>query len=429
MRSELKRGGSLTILAQACKFFLKIGSTAVLARYIAPADFGLVAMVTVVTGFLEMFKDAGLAMATVQQKQITHEQVSTLFWINCLLGLTIMVMIICVSPGLCAFYGEPRLFGIAAAISVSSLITSAGIQSLALIRRKMQYLKLASVDIGSSIIGALIGIIFAARGFGYWALVLMLLGGAIASTAFSLFLGGWLPGMPVRGAGVRKMLKFGGELTGFNVMNYFARQGDNFLIGRFFGAVDLGIYSKAYGLLLQPISQINAPVSRVVVPLLCRLTEEPERFRRCYCGVLRLIALVTLPSIALASIYSNQIIHFVLGPNWEAAGAVFRSLALASAAGVLCNTTGWLYVSLGRSREMMAWGIWSSIIVVISFICGLPWGIMGVARAYSVCSLVLMLPCFYFATMNSPVSMKDVAVSCFPGILLTVVVYVGAISL
>lgn len=415
LRKQTMRGGIVTLSSQAAKFVLRLVSTAVMARLLKPADFGLVAMVTVITGFVDMFKEAGLSMATVQREKITHAQVSTLFWLNVALGTLVMLLVVALAPVIAWFYHEPRLICIALVLSGTMLIGALGIQHQALLRRKMQFTRIAVIDIATMSIGTIVGIVLAEYGFGYWSLLGVSIVQSLAGTAMVICASGWVPTAPKTGSGVGEMVRFGSSLTGFNVINYFARQGDNLLIGRFLGSVELGLYSKAYGLLMMPIQQVNAPIGNVMVPALCRLTNDPQRFRRAYLKVLRYIAWVTLPGIALASIFSDSVMLVVLGPQWIVAAETFRILAIPAAIGVLCNTTGWLYISNGRAAQMMYWGMFSSLAIVCSFVVGLPWGVRGVATAYAICVVLIAIPCFYFAIRTLPISLRDIAYACAPG--------------
>src|SRR5690606_19203223 len=153
LRRRTMRGGAITVSSQGVKFALRLGSTAVLARLLTPADFGLIAMVTVVTGFVEMFKDAGLSMATIQRERITHAQVSTLFWINVALSALIMLLIAALAPAIAWFYGEPRLLPITLALSGTMIFGGLAVQHQALLRRQMQFGRLATIEITSMAAG------------------------------------------------------------------------------------------------------------------------------------------------------------------------------------------------------------------------------------------------------------------------------------
>jgi PST family polysaccharide transporter len=216
---------------QAANFVLKLGSTAVLARLLTPADFGLIAMVTAVTGFVEMFKEAGLSMATIQRAEINHRQISTLFWINLGLSILLMFVVVGLAPAVAWFYGEPQLLWITIALGAMFPLGGLTIQHVALLRRQMRFGTLVSIDVTSNAVGIAAAITAAAFGARYWALVIMMAASGAANAALVWITCPWVPGLPKRGAGVRPMLAFGGNLTGFAFINYWARSADNVLIG------------------------------------------------------------------------------------------------------------------------------------------------------------------------------------------------------
>jgi len=426
LKADLKgrsvRGGAITMVAQGVKFVLQAGSLFVLARLLTPKDFGLIAMVTAVTGFVLMFKDMGLSMATIQRAEINHRQISTLFWINVAISLGIMMLTAAIAPAIAWFYGEPRLTGITLALAGVFIFGGFAVQHQALLRRQMSFASLALIDIVSMSTGIATGIISALCGAGYWALVLMQLGTAVATTIGVWLACGWRPSLPVRNSGVRSLLAFGRNLTSFNVVNYFARNLDNILIGRFWGAQSLGLYSRAYSLLMLPLMQINAPISAVAIPALSHLQNEPKRYRDYYLKAISLIAFVTMPGIMFMIIMSKDIIRVVLGEQWINASRIFSILGISALIQPILNTTGWLYVSIGRTDRMFKWGMVSSVIIVISFIVGLPFGVIGVATCYTICALLLFVPGLSYACKATPIDVPSIAKVLWPTAIATVVV-------
>ncbi len=409
LKADLKgrsvRGGAVTMAAQGVKFFLQMGSTIVLARLLTPQDFGLIAMVTAVTGFVTMFKNMGLSMATVQRAEVNHGQISTLFWINVALSIVVMLVIAALAPAIAWFYGEPRLTWITLALAGAFIFGGLTVQHQALLRRNMRFGSLALIQIISMLAGILTAVIAAWCGAGYWSLVLMQLATAIAGAIAVWVACGWRPGRPVRRSGVRSMLAFGGYLTGFSFMNYFARNADNLLIGKFWGSGSLGLYSKAYGLLLLPIRQITGPITAVAIPALSRLQNDPEQYRRYYYRAISTIAFITMPLVAMLAALSSEIIRIVLGEQWTDAAIIFKILAYAAVFQPVVSTTGWVFTSLGQTKRMMHWGFIAVPVVVLSFIVGLPWGPLGVATSYTVCGIcILMVPCLLFAFRSSPIN-------------------------
>lgn len=407
LKEHTVRGGIFTLGAQGCSFVLNVGSTAILARLLTPSDFGLVAMVTALTGLLAMFKDAGLSMATVQKDTVTHEQVSTLFWVNVALSLLLMLLIAALSPFVAGFYHEPRLQPITLAIAGMFLFDGLAVQHQALLRRQMRFGTLAKIQLISMALALAAAIGAAVTGMGYWALILQLAVNQLASAVLTWLYCRWIPGLPRRGAGTRSMLKFGGYLTGFNFVNYFARNADNTLIGYAWGSSALGLYAKAYSLLLMPLSQINGPITATATPALSRLQDDPEQFRLFFVKTLSVITFVTFPIIAWMIVCRREIVLLFLGPQWEGAVPIFSVLAISAFFQPIGNVTGVLYTSLGRTKQMFKWGLMSSSWLVLSFFTGLPFGAIGVAWAYSVAFALMMYPLMRYAIMGTCIELNS----------------------
>jgi len=401
------RGGATTMTAQGIQFALNLAGTMVLARLLTPADFGLIGMVTVVVGFAGMFKDAGLSMATVQKEAVTREQISTLFWLNALLSVGVGLCILLASPLVAWFYGRPELTAVTAVLSLSLVVTGLSIQHTALLRRHMQFGTLAGIQITSYLAHLTVTTALALAGWRHWALVGGGLASASSSMLLTLFFCPWIPGRMRKGAGVRSMLKFGGHLTGFNFLNYFARNADNFLIGRFLGSDALGLYAKAYGLLMLPIRQITGPIAAVAAPALSRLQDDPDRYKRYYYQSINLIAFISMPMVLMLAAFSEEIILLVLGERWAGAAPVFKALAFAALFQPVVNPVGWVFISLGQTDRQLRWSLVTVPLVVLSFVLGLPWGILGVAVSYAICSLtVLTFPGLWWAFRSSPLSIR-----------------------
>jgi O-antigen/teichoic acid export membrane protein len=232
---------------------------AVLARLLTLQDFGLISMVTAFTGLASLFRDMGLSMATVQRPHIDHAQVSTLFWVNVAISVVITSITAMLGPLIAWFYGEPRLKWITIVSAVAFIFGGLTVQHQALLRRQMRFTALAIIDVGSMLAGIIVAITSSLYGAGYWALVLNQLVVGITTAMGVWLLCDWRPGLPVGHSGVRSMLAFGGNLTGANVLNYFVRNFDNILIGWYWGAQQLGLYTRAYQLLViaQPPHEIS----------------------------------------------------------------------------------------------------------------------------------------------------------------------------
>jgi O-antigen/teichoic acid export membrane protein len=379
------RGGVVTLASQLLTFTLQLGSTMVLARLLAPSDFGLIVMVTAVTGFVANFQDMGLSVATVQRARVTHRQASTLFWINVAVSLGLVALVALLAPLLARIYGEPRLTAITLVMSGVFLMGGIAAQHIGLLRRQMRFHALAAINVTALAVGVFTAITLAWFGAGYWALVAMTLAQTGTVSAMSIGLSGWRPGLPRRRTGVRSMLAFGANFTGYNLLNYIGRHADKLLIGWYWGPAPTGLYSRAYALLLLPMSQINDPLTGIAVPVLSRLQDDPARYRTYYYRAISMVSYLTVPMIVLMAVLAEDLVAFFLGGQWTAAADIFLFLALAALFQPILYTAGWVWTSLGRTNELLRWSMLTAPAFVLSFAVGLPWGPKGVALAYAVC--------------------------------------------
>ena len=409
------RGAVVTIASQGLKFALNLAATIILARLLTPEDYGLLGMVAVVTGFVELFKDLGLSSATIQRAELNQGQISTLFWLNVAGSVAITILTMALAPIVARFYGDPRLISITIATAAGFLCGGLTVQHEALLKRRMHFAALATAEILSLMVAIVIAIALAWHGARYWALVISQLINGLVYAACVWTACRWRPGSPVLDAGTRSMLAFGRHLTAFSVMNYFARNLDNLLIGRYWGSDQLGLYARAYQLLTLPIDQINTPIAAVAVPALSPLATSPERYRQAYLSLLEAIAFLTMPLMAFMIVTSDWIVSLLLGPQWYHVSQIFQFLAIAGFVQPICNTTGWLFVSQGRTKHMFQWGMIGSSIIIVSIVAGLPWGAVGVAASYSATFICVVTPLlFWFVGRTGPVRTLSLYVTVAP---------------
>lgn len=405
------RGGLVTLIGQAARLVLQVLSAAVLGRLLLPRDFGLLAMVASVTGFVGMFKDLGLSNATIQRPQITHGQISALFWINCALGVGVTLLVASLAPCIAWFYHEPKLLWITLMLSVNFIFSGLTVQHQALLRRQMQFKKTAIISVVSMACGVATAILMAVLGFRYWSLVGAEFGASIINCVLVWTSCHWRPGAFKRRVGVGPMLSFGGHLTGFTLLNYLTRNFDNILVGRVLGPAPLGIYTRAYGLLMLPISQVNAPLAAVLLPGLSRLQNNPPEYRKLFLRAVGGMSFVTVPIVIFSSFFAHDVILLWLGPHWLAVARIFQLLAPAATVGAMVFAPNWLSQSLGRPAQQFRYALIAAPVCITGFVIGIRWGLEGVATSFSVTFVGLLWAYVWYATRNSPVRFFDVLVS------------------
>jgi len=406
LKSLTFRALIFSVGSQAIMVILKLVSTIVLVRLLAPSDFGILLMVSSVIGLLLVFKDLGLSLGTVQKKEITHEEISFVFWVNVIVGIILCFIGIACAPLLGLFYDKTSVILVTIVLSFAFIPNGLAAQHQALLKRRMRFFSLALADLLSQLCGMGVGIAAAFKGVGYWALVYMQLTQAFVYMIVVWIYTRWIPGFPRRTPGTHSILSFGGYLSLFGGVNYLLRNIDNVLIGRVWGEAALGFYGKAYELLMLPLYSIATPLSNVFIPVLSRLQHDPFRYRAYYNQFLSSLFLLSMPIVMLCNVHAKEMIEIVLGPQWCEASTIFYYLSFGSVAQVVCTTSGWLYVSLGRTRELFKYGSIGAVLFIFAFFVGVQYGARGVAIAYSAAMIIWLVPCMVFATRNTVVSLR-----------------------
>jgi PST family polysaccharide transporter len=408
LKEKAIRGGFIKIWTQAASFLLRTGTLIVLARLLEPKDFGLVAMVTAVTGIFDIFKTAGLSIVTIQRDTISDEQVSTLFWVNIGIGALLSALTFAIAPALAAFYHEPRLFWVAFALAFGFLVNAAGVQHNALLQRQMRFGTLAAIDIACLSASAVVGVGMALLGYGYWSLVGMTLTQPAVATSGAWLLARWVPGRPRRCVGVGSMLKFGGTVTLDSLVTYIGYNAEKILLGRFWGTEALGIYGRAYQLVNLPTRNLNSAIGGVAYSALSRLQNDPPRFKSYFLKGYSLVLALTLPITIGCALLANDLVLVVLGPKWKNAVALLRLLAPTILAFALIDPFSWLLVATGKVMRSLKIGLVIAPLVIAAYFIGLPYGPKGVAIGYSAMMTLLIIPVIAWCKHGTVIGSRDV---------------------
>lgn len=373
---------------------LSLLTTIILARLLVPADFGLVAMAAVVLGFIELFKDLGTAAAVIQRKDITQALLASIFWLNAIFGLAAAIVLYLLAPALGVFYREPQVVPIMQVLSLSFLLSGLSTLQQALLERDLEFEKLARMEIGTALCAGLVGVTAAFYGHGVWSLVYQMLAGNLLATLLLWSASRWRPSWQFDWPEIRSVMNFSLNLTGFSIFNYFARNADKFLIGRFLGPQDLGYYDLAYRLMLYPLQGISVVISRVMFPLYSRMQEDADQFRWTYLKVASAIALISFPLMLGLTALAEPFVLALFGPAWTPVIPLLMILAPIGALQSIGTTVGTIYEAKGRTDWLLWWGIGAGSLIMLSFVIGLPWGILGVTVSYALMYLLIAYPSF-----------------------------------
>lgn len=407
LRHIAMRGVGLTATAQAIRVIANLALTIWLARLLSPDQFGVVAMAAPVTAFALLLQNLSLDQAIVQSRSIEQRTLTTLFWFNLAVTAAVAGAVLLAGAAVGAFYGDVRAGHYVMASSFTVGLAGPALIHNALLNRDLRFGALAVVDLASTGVTVVTTIVAAYLLRNFWALWIGATAAATVSLGVLWSIHNWRPtGRPAVGS-VGSLFGFAGYLTGFNLVNFFARNADNILIARGWGATAVGNYDRAYKLMFFPIQNINAPLSRVTLPVLAKIKDNPVQFRRTYMITVRGLIMAVVPGSAVAGATSERLIPFLLGNQWGTATLVFKWLAIAALLQPFLNALGWLFITSQRSRAMFQWGVFASATMILAFLAGLPWGPVGVAQAYCAANFLLAPLLVIAATRSTPVSLRD----------------------
>jgi PST family polysaccharide transporter len=403
------QSGAITIVSRIIIGVIQIGSVFCMARLLSPEDYGLVSMVTAITGFAPGLVDLGTRDAVAQRARITTGEVSALFWITMAIGCTGAVIVAAAGPFIARFYGEPRLTAIASVSALVFITTALYCQHYALLRRAMKFQELGAIEVGANLLSAGGAITMAYFGFSYWALVLR----PVALTA--LLAAGvwlacrWLPLRPTLTRGVKDMMKFGAHIGGFGVTDFASRSSDRIAIGYRNGAHPLGYYQNALFVYDNLLDVMVAPLHGVAISSLSKVRHDLHELRRLWSKALSTLAFYSMPAFGLLAVTSQDLIVLLLGAKWAHTGVLLSILAFRGMPHSMERTLGWLHVAAGRSDRWNRWGFFAASIQLVALFAGLPFGTTGVVVAYVVCMFFMFVPTLAYAGKPLGIKAADVA--------------------
>ncbi|MDM8553303.1 MOP flippase family protein [Desulfococcaceae bacterium HSG7] len=389
LRKSAVSGIKWSSISQFGKQGLSFIVTAILARLLNPSDYGLIGMATVVIGFMQLFKDLGTSAAIIQRQNLSQILISSIFWMNAGFGILMMGLTWLIVPFVSLFYHEPRLTFVLRVLSFSFVISGLSIVQNALLQKKLSFDMLAKSEIISAVCGSIIGIAMAVKGFGVWSLVVQTITAELCMTICLWISSDWRPSLCFSGAEIKSISSYSLNLTGYSIFNYFARNADYIIIGRYLGAQDLGYYTLAYRLMLYPLQSVTSVIGRVLFPIFSQIQNDNERFRRVYLKICFSIALITFPMMTGLWVVSESFILSILGEKWCTVIPLLMILAPVGMIQSVGSTVGAIYQAKGRTDWMFRWGIATGTFATICFIIGVRWGIMGVAWAYFFASFIV----------------------------------------
>jgi len=388
---QLKKGIAWSSIGQIGTQIVSFGFGIILARILLPTEFGILAMVTVFTGFAEVFKDLGFGAAIIQKKEISEDDLSTSFWLNISVGI-VLFSIFYISSGYIANFYENDIIGdITRVVAINFIISSIAVVHQSLVLKNLNFKFRAKLNISAILISSIVGIIIALYGYGVWSLVYMTLIKNLFLTFSYWILIKWKPKFVFCKKSLNSLFKFGSIVTANSFLGYLNRNADNLIIGKILGDNSLGIYTRVYSIMLLPIRNISNGFKTALFPSLSKIQDNKAEIKRLYLKSTKLVAYVTFPLMFGLSSVSKQFVPILYGNNWLEMIPILQVLSIFGAFQSLMTFNGTIFYSLGKPKYELIIFLVTTPIIILSFYIGIRInGLLGLVYCYTLTSILLM---------------------------------------
>jgi lipopolysaccharide exporter len=387
--SSIASGIRWSAVGQVLGQIIRFASSVVMARLLSPEDFGYFGMALVITGFLGIFQSLGSIGIIVQKQEIASALLDSLHVVNIFMGFILAGLLAASGSWIATLYDDQVVVSVARVLGLTFIASSFGIVPLALLNRNMLFDRIVLIEITATVCQVVVGILLAALGWGVWSLVCGNLANSVVLTVLCFASCSQRLRWRFDWSEIQSVARFGLSLTGNHVVDHWISYADKFLIGRYFKAATLGYYSLAWSLYSLPVQSVTGLVNRVLFPAFSRLHQDEAALRRVVLRAVGGLAFVTFPIMIGLILTAEPLVLAVYGVQWVPAIPLIIILAPVGILQAMTGINSNVLLAKGRSDWLLWWNLGSGAFTIISFFCGLPWGVVGVAAAYGIAMLPL----------------------------------------
>jgi O-antigen/teichoic acid export membrane protein len=390
--------------------------TVLLARIIGPEPFGIVAQAMVYIGVVGLLLDQGFSSALIQRRRLEKDLPGAVVTVNLVIGAVLSLATLAVAPLWADFMSTPQLTLVLAVLAPGLLIRAFAITPRALLLREMAFRRIGIADVGSALVGGVLGVVVAELGGSYWALVVQTLSTDVLLAVLLLLGAGRWPNLRLRV--LRLIVGFSGRAFAAGLLiNSVSRNIDSLLIGRYLGPEPLAFYGLANRLLLLPVRLVSTTIGGVLFPAFSRLAGDLGTLRTELARATRVIADLALPAMALVSAAAPQLIQVLFGKEWLPAVPIVQVLALAGALQTVYQpTTAPLILGLGHARLNLRYAWLTTLVSTVGIVGGLPFGAFGVAVGYTIATGLLIPVEWLIRRRLLGMTLRSQAAMLWPGV-------------
>lgn len=397
LKKQLFSGILYTALEKYSNIVVQLVITAVLARLLPPADFGVVAVATVIITFFALFTDMGISTAIVQNKTLTDDDISNIFSFTLWSGIILAGLFFCCSWAIGNYYKNDTLIIICQLLSINLFTSSITIVPNALFykHKDFKYIALRGLTIQSSC--GILGVTAAILGAGLYALVISPILSGILMFLISVKRYPQKPRITWGLRSIKKIFSYSAYQFMFNIINYFSRNLDKLVIGKKLGMNQLGYYQKSYSLMMLPLQNITAVVTPVIHPIFSDFQNDLNKLATGYEKIVRLLAFIGLPLTVGLFFTAKELTLIFFGPQWMPSVPAFKILAISAGVQVILSSSGSIFQASGDTKSLFICGLFSSILNVSGILFGVFYfqTVEGVACCISSTFAINFVQCYW----------------------------------
>jgi O-antigen/teichoic acid export membrane protein len=409
--------GSAKLILQLVLFII----TTILARLLSKDDFGVVGMAAIITVAINMVNDKGLGMAIVQRKNVSRDQLATMFWGSLAFGALLYLISVAAAVPLALFFRKEIVAPVVIIIALGFIVGGFGIVQKALMTRDMEFKNLSIIEIVAVLLGGTVAVIMALLGFGVWSLVANSLLRDIFNVIGLWIVCRWRPHRHFSWREFRDYLGFSSKVLANDGATYLITNVDVTIIGRILGSAALGVYNLSLYLVKLPVTRISAIVAKVVFPAFAAVQDNTEKFKRAYLRAMKFISVITFPALAGLAVFSHEFIAIAFGEKWQDMAMPLIILTPMSMLKSVGTIRGSVLMAVGRPQVELYWNLIYLLPLIGVVYAGTFYGINGVAAAYTVLYVVTFPIIQYLTDKPLAIRMREFIASIFYSSAATVV--------
>ncbi|AKB33079.1 Lipopolysaccharide biosynthesis protein WzxC [Methanosarcina siciliae HI350] len=409
-----------TFLEQIFRVGIQTIVTIILAWFLLPEDFGLMAMIAVFFAIAYSLMDSGFSQALIRKKEVNQTDYSTVFYTNLVLGLLFYALLFASAPFIASFYDEPRLIMLARVVGLVVIINSFQLVQVADLTRKLNFKVQLKVTLPSAIFSGVVAVSMAAMGFGVWSLVAQMLISSFAATALYWTVNKWRPSKDFSVISLNEMFGFGSKLLASGLIDTAFQNIYVIVIGRLFSATLVGYYFFAQKIQMLVISQLTGSVQKVTYPALSSIQDDNTTLKAFYRRIIQVVTYTVFPFVIALAVLAKPLFSLMLKEDWLPAVPYLQLLCIAGLLYPLYAINLNILKVKGRSDLFLYLELVKKLMIVIIILVSVKYGIFGILIGQIVSSVIAYIPNSYFSIKLIDYSVTEQLHDFIPTLLLAV---------